>query len=342
MQFKTKNYQEITHLETESLLQQSRGILIGTLVLATLISLLHLSGLPLGFVIGLDIILTTVFVMVRFFSDFFFENKYLGHTVLILTSIVAIFPVIWILSASFKPRPEILSDLSIIPKSPTIANYVNLITEKPFLTWFGNSLFIAISTTAIGLFFATTAAFAFSQYRFPGRKIGLYAFLFTQMFPGAILIIPLYTIFKQFGMLDQYLGLIIAYSTISLPFCVWMMKGFFDTIPKSIMEAATIDGLGPFRIFYKVVIPLSLPGIAVTTFFSFITAWNEFMFANTFMTSNSKMTLPVGMKTFIAEQQTYWEFLTPAAILVTIPVLIFFIIAQKWLISGLTAGGVKG
>ena len=328
--------------EKETLLKRSKGSMIGMGILAVLIFLLFQTGLPVGFKTGIALVMVAVVIVARFFSDFMFENKAVGHTVLALSSIIAVFPVLWILSASFKPQPEILSDLGLFPGNPTLQNYKDVLTKTGFLTWFGNSIFIAIATTILGLFFATTAAFAFSQYRFPGRRAGLYAFLFTQMFPGAILIIPLYAIFSNMKMLNSYLGLIIAYATISLPYCVWMMKGFFDTIPQSIMEAAKIDGLSTFGIFYKVVLPLSLPGVAVTAFFSFITAWNEFMFANTFMTSSGKMTLPVGLKTFIAEQRTYWEYLTPSAILMTLPLLLFFLFAQKWLISGLTAGGVKG
>lgn len=334
------NHLEIN--EQESILKQSKGLLVTFAVLGVLMLLLFQTGLPVGFKAGLGILALLIVLLVRFFSDFMFENRALGHAVLIFGSLIAVFPVLWILSASFKPQPEILTDMGFFPANPTFKNYTDLLTTRPFMTWFMNSVFIAFATTLTGLFFATTAAFAFSQYRFPGRRTGLYAFLFTQMFPGAILIIPLYAIIKNLGLYDTYFGLIIAYSTISLPYCVWMMKGFFDTIPQSIMEAAKIDGLSTFGIFYKVVLPLSLPGIAVTAFFSFITAWNEFMFANTFMASSGKMTLPVGLKTFIAEQRTYWEFLTPSAILMTLPLLLFFLIAQKWLISGLTAGGVKG
>ncbi|RYX88812.1 carbohydrate ABC transporter permease [bacterium] len=137
-------------------------------------------------------------------------------------------------------------------------------------------------------------------------------------------------------------GLLIAYSTISLPFCVWMLKSFFDTIPKSLEEAAMIDGLTSFGTFWKIILPLSLPGLSVTAFFSFITAWNEFMFALTFMSTSEHYTLPVGLRTFVFEFNTDWHYMAAGAIIVSLPVLIFFFIAQKFLISGLTSGGVKG
>jgi len=162
------------------------------------------------------------------------------------------------------------------------------------------------------------------------------------MFPGVILIVPLYNIMSRMGLLNQYWGLILAYSSVSLPFCVFMLKGFFDTIPRELEEAALVDGMGAWGTFYRIAFPLSIPGIAVTAFFSFITAWNEFMFALTFMTRQSMYTLPVGLRTFVFEFRTDWHLMSAGAIIVTIPVLIFFLFAQKYLVSGLTAGGVKG
>jgi arabinogalactan oligomer/maltooligosaccharide transport system permease protein len=211
-----------------------------------------------------------------------------------------------------------------------------------FWKWLGNSVFIAIITTIVGLILASTTAYAFSRFEFKGKKGLLFSFLLTQMFPGAILIVPLYNIIKNMGLLNTYTGLLIAYSTISLPFCVWMLKSFFDTIPKSLEEAAMIDGLTSFGTFWRIILPLSLPGLAVTAFFSFITAWNEFMFALTFMSTTDHYTLPVGLRTFVFEFNTDWNYMAAGAIIVSLPVLIFFFIAQRYLVSGLTTGGVKG
>lgn len=271
-------------------------------------------------------------------------ERWWQHIVLILACLWSVFPVLWVLSASLQSKEVITSNrMTLWPAGGvTLANYAQLLTDTPFLLWFGNSVLVAAATTVVGLFLAATAAFAFSQLRFPGRKTGLWLFLFVQMFPGAVLLLPLFMILSWCRLLDSYLGLIIAYTTVSLPFCVWMLKSFFDTVPRAILEAAEIDGLTPVQTFYKIVLPLSLPGLAVTGFFSFITAWNEFMFANTFLFDSRKMTLAVGLKTFLSEKQNYWELLTPGAILVTLPVLLFFVVAQRWLISGLTAGAVKG
>ncbi|MFN8575425.1 MAG: carbohydrate ABC transporter permease [Candidatus Sericytochromatia bacterium] len=267
------------------------------------------------------------------------------HLILIFASIISVFPIIWILSTSFKFKEDVLKPgIELIPSNPTLSNYEHVLSMDNFIfwKWLGNSVMIAIVTTIIGLFLASTTAYAFSRFEFKGKKFLLFSYLLTQMFPGAILIVPLYNIIKNMGLLNSYTGLLIAYSTISLPFCVWMLKSFFDTIPKSLEEAAMIDGLTSFGTFWKIILPLSLPGLSVTAFFSFITAWNEFMFALTFMSTSEHYTLPVGLRTFVFEFNTDWHYMAAGAIIVSLPVLIFFFISQKFLISGLTAGGVKG
>lgn len=267
------------------------------------------------------------------------------HLTLIFASLVSVFPIIWILSTSFKFKEDVLKPgIEIIPSNPTLSNYEHVLSMDNFIfwKWLGNSVMIAVITTIVGLFLASTTAYAFSRFEFKGKKFFLFSYLLTQMFPGAILIVPLYNIIKNVGLLNSYTGLLIAYSTISLPFCVWMLKSFFDTIPKSLEEAAMIDGLTSFGTFWKIILPLSLPGLSVTAFFSFITAWNEFMFALTFMSTAEHYTLPVGLRTFVFEFNTDWHYMAAGAIIVSLPVLIFFFIAQKFLISGLTSGGVKG
>lgn len=272
-------------------------------------------------------------------------ENWVVHGVLILFCIWSVFPVVWILSTSFKFRKDIFTtDIHLIPPQFTLKNYSYLLTFENglFLKWIKNSVMVAGLTTLWGVFLAATCAYAFSRFQFRGKKQGLGLFLLSQMFPGVILIVPLYNIMSRMGLLNQYWGLILAYSSVSLPFCVFMLKGFFDTIPRELEEAALVDGMGAWGTFYRIALPLSIPGIAVTAFFSFITAWNEFMFALTFMTRQSMYTLPVGLRTFVFEFRTDWHLMSAGAIIVTIPVLIFFLFAQKYLVSGLTAGGVKG
>jgi arabinogalactan oligomer / maltooligosaccharide transport system permease protein len=170
----------------------------------------------------------------------------------------------------------------------------------------------------------------------------LLSFLITQMFPGVILLIPLYNLFVSLGLYDNIFGLVIAYATTALPFSVWMLRNFFDAVPKELDEAARVDGLGPFRTFWRIVLPLTIPGIAVVGFFNFMASWNEFMMAFTILQSDSNLTLPVGIQRFVFQTGADWQYLTAAAVLVTIPVLVIFIWAQRYLISGLTGGSVKG
>jgi arabinogalactan oligomer/maltooligosaccharide transport system permease protein len=267
------------------------------------------------------------------------------HAILILAAAWSVFPVLWILSTSFKPAQEVFSStIHFIPQHATLQNYQYILTHEHgiFMTWFANSLLIAAATTAAGVFLAATAAYAFSRFRFAGKRPLLFSFLLAQMFPGALLVVPLYSLMKSYGLLNSYLGLVVAYTTTSLPFCVMMLKGFFDTIPLELEEAAYLDGLTSFGTFWRIVMPLSLPGLAVTALYSFLTAWNEFMFALTFMNREELYTLPVGLQIYVNQFQTDWHYMSAGAILITLPVMIVFYCSQKYLVSGLTAGGTKG
>ncbi len=271
------------------------------------------------------------------------KPEWWSYAILVIAAFIAVFPVFWIFSTSFKPATEVLSpELTILPKTFTTGNYAEVLDGGNFWRWMWNSVSVALCTTVIGIALASTTAYAVSRFSFAGKKPVLFAFLVAQMFPGAILIVPLYNIMKDLALLNTFTGLVIAYSTLSLPFSVWMLKGFFDAIPVSLEEAAMIDGMSAFGTFFRIILPLSLPGLAVTGFFSFITAWNEFMFALTFMTGESNYTLPVGLRTYVFEFNTAWHLMAAGAIIVTIPVLVVFLVAQRFLISGLTSGGVKG
>ncbi|WP_139491449.1 sugar ABC transporter permease [Brevibacillus dissolubilis] len=269
------------------------------------------------------------------------------HVLLVIASIIAVGPVVWILSTSFKTEQEIFAgstDINFIPNEFTTSNYEHVLTANNgmFLTWLTNSVIIAVLTTILGVFLSATAAYALSRFKFIGKNMVNYSFLLTQMFPGSLLVIPLYKIVDSMGLLNSYLGLILAYSTVAVPFCVMMLKNFFDTIPYELEEAARVDGLSPFGTFWRIVLPLALPGLAITAFFSFITAWNEFLIALTFMTTESMYTLPIGLQQFVNQFRTDWHYMSAGAIIVTLPILIVFLLAQRFLISGLTSGGTKG
>ena len=263
------------------------------------------------------------------------------HATLILASIIAIGPIVWVLLSSFKPREWVnSSDLSLF-KEPTIANYEYVLTETNFPRWILNSVIVAAFTMAIGVFMAATTGYALSRFRFPGRRQLMLVFLVTQMFPVAILIVPIYVIMARLGLINTLAALVIAYLTIAVPFCAWMLKGYFDSISTSLDEAAQMDGCGPFATFWRVILPLARPGVAVTAFFTFLTAWGEVAYASAFIQTDSKFTLSYGLQQFVPRFNPQWHYLTASAVLITIPAALVFFFAQRHLISGLTAGGTK-
>jgi arabinogalactan oligomer/maltooligosaccharide transport system permease protein len=269
-------------------------------------------------------------------------RRVLTHAVLIIFVVWSVTPVIWTFLTSLKPASQIFSTQIELIADPSLDNYVALFTRGDFLRWGFNSLVVAGLTTVLGVFLAASTAYAISRFRYRGRSASLYVFLVAQMFPAIILLVPLYRTFVSLGLLDTPWSLVLSYSTFAIPFCILMLKSYFDTIPYEIEEAGRVDGLGVFGSFYRIVIPLSVPGLAVTAFYSFITAWNEFLFARAFLTNRDAMTLPVGMSTFIDPLNQPWGLLTAGSVIISIPVMILFYVAQRYLISGMTTGGVKG
>jgi arabinogalactan oligomer / maltooligosaccharide transport system permease protein len=273
----------------------------------------------------------------------------LTHATLVMCVILTLYPLLIVLRIAFSPGDTgANASLSPIPREWSFDNFAAVLgaTSARGEWLFGrqllNSVVVAAATTLLGIFLATTAAYAFSRFRFAGRKAGLMAFLVSQMFPGVLTMVPLYLILDALGLLNASLGLIIVYATTAIPFCVWMLKGYFDTIPKDLEESAIMDGASQFTVFWKIILPLSMPAVAVTALFSFMTAWNEFVLAFTFMEEPTSFTLPVTIYNYVGEQSVEWGKFAAASLIVSIPVMALFFALQKNLVGGLTAGGVKG
>ncbi|MFD0152074.1 sugar ABC transporter permease [Streptomyces sp. NPDC055721] len=262
------------------------------------------------------------------------------HVTLIVASVIAVFPVLWVLLTSLKPA--MYATTTDFFKETTLENYTNLLRDTPFLTWFGNSLLVAGLTTVVGVFISATTGYAVSRFRFPGKRGLMWTLLITQMFPVAVLIVPIYNIMSSMGLLNQPVGLVITYLTIAVPFCAWMMKGFFDTIPREIDESGYVDGLTPFGTFWRLILPLAKPGIAVTAFYSFITAWGEVAYASAFMVGDENLTLAGGLQKFVNQYGAQWGPMSAASVLIAVPAALVFLFAQRHLVTGMSAGAVKG
>lgn len=280
------------------------------------------------------------------------------HLFLLFMVLVTVYPILWVLTVAFSGQqslmfielpaePTGLDRLRAImpwPAQVSLQNFVDVFTQQPFGRWLLNSALVAGATTLAGVFLACTAAYAFSRFKFPGRRAGMMSFLVSQMFPGTLTLVPLYIIIVEWLHLgSNYLGLILIYATTAIPFCVWMLKGYFDTIPRELEESALMDGASSAMIFWKIILPLSKPAVAVTALFSFMTAWNEFILALTIMDKEAMYTAPVGLRFFVggfAEQQ--WGYFAAGSIVAALPVMLLFLFLQRFLISGLTAGAVKG
>jgi arabinogalactan oligomer/maltooligosaccharide transport system permease protein len=264
------------------------------------------------------------------------------HSTLVLATFIALFPVVWVLFSSLKPQAYIQRSTIALIDHPTLENYRHVLLDTSFPRWFLNSVVVAAFTMIIGISMSATAGYALARFNFAGKRGLMWVFLLTQMFPVAILIVPIYTIMARLGLIDTKLSLIIAYCTVAVPFCAWMMKGYFETIPRELDEAAALDGLGPFATFWRVILPLARPGLAVTAFYTFLTAWGEVAYAIAFIQTDTNLTLGAGLQQFVPRFNPQWDLLTAGAILITIPAGIVFFFAQKHLVAGLTAGGTKG
>ena len=224
----------------------------------------------------------------------------------------------------------------------SLKSYLTLFTKTDFLLWARNSLLISLLVTLTGVVFASTGGYALSRFKFKGREFGMTALLTTQMFPATMLLLPFFILLSYLGLINSYIGLIVIYSSTALPFCIWQMKGYYDTIPPSLEESARLDGCTRFQAFYKVILPLSTPALVITALFSFMASWSEYVVAAIILQDPKLYTLPLGLKSFQASLSTQWGLYAAGAVVVSIPVTILFISLSQYLVSGLTMGSVKG
>lgn len=279
------------------------------------------------------------------------------HLILAVAVLGTLYPILWVVTIAFSGKQslaiaDVPPDATVLdrvravvpwPETFSVASFVSVLTDQPFAQWLVNSVIVAAATTVLGVFLACTAGYAFSRFRFPGRRAGLMSFLVSQMFPGTLTLIPLYIILvKWLGLGSTRIALVLVYATIAIPFCVWMLKGYFDTIPRELEESAIMDGASPGTVFLKIILPLAKPAVAVTALFSFMTSWNEFILAATLMDKETMYTAPVGLRFFVGGFSQQWGYFAAGSIIVSIPVVLVFLFLQKYLVSGLTAGAVKG
>jgi ABC-type glycerol-3-phosphate transport system permease component len=270
------------------------------------------------------------------------KRKWLFLLVGLVIVFIVDFPILTIVLNSFRTTENILSSHSVIPIQPTLANYVYINTRTHFGVFLINSAIVALASTMIGIVLASLAGFAMS--RFKGRVLSGYdqALLLVQMFPLILAIIPLFIFFRRMNMVNNYIPVILVYTVTQLPFATWMLRSYFDSIPKELDEAATVDGASPLRTFVQIILPLTLPGIAAVAIFSFLFSYNEFFISSVFLRDESRMTIPVGIQSFMQQYGTDWGSLMASATLAMVPTLILFLFIQKFMIAGATAGSVKG
>ncbi len=259
----------------------------------------------------------------------------------------SLLPMVWMLMTSLRTQ---FAALQFPPdwfvRNPTLENYLELLSPardvgREFLRYLVNSIWVSSASTLLGLIVAIPAAYAFSRFRFPGRNLLFYSVLLRNMFPAVVFLMPLFIMMRWLGLVNTQTSLILTYLTFGLPLSIWLLKGFYDNIPVQLEQAARIDGASRFQAFILIVLPLSSPGIIATAIYAFIQAWNEYVYALTFLNDETKLTLPVGLQHFFTEYATNWPGLMAAAFIMSVPVVVAFLVLQKYFVRALTEGAVK-
>ena len=269
--------------------------------------------------------------------------RWIGNGLLVVLLVWTLVPFYWMVATSLKKDKEIYGfEATLIPRQPTLANYTRLFAATPFVKYLRNSTIIAVGTTVLSLVFGCLGAYALARLRFPGRTLIARGLVFTYLVPPALLFIPLFTVISTLRLVDTHEGLILTYLSFSVPFCTWLLMGYFRSVPLELEEAALVDGCSRLGTLFRIVLPMSLPALAVVAFFSFTQSWNEFLYANVFVNSVEVRTITTGLTLFIVEDVFFWGPMMGASFLSTLPPLVMYLIFQRWVVKGLTLGAVKG
>jgi multiple sugar transport system permease protein len=265
-----------------------------------------------------------------------------GYLVLALLLVWTLGPLYWMVTTSFKVPNEIYgASLSLWPHQPTLENFAILFRKTPYLLYFRNSMVVSSATTLLSLIFAALAAYALTRFRFPGRDLLAQGLVYTYLMPTSMLFIPLLSILMAVGLQDTRTGLVWAYLGFTVPFCTWLLMGYFMSIPIELEEAGLVDGCSRLGVLVRIVLPVTLPALAVVAFFSFTLAWNEYLYASVFLSNVNVRTIPTGIPSFIVEDVFFWGPMMASTLLSAIPPLVVYFVFQRLLIAGLTAGAVK-
>ncbi len=260
----------------------------------------------------------------------------------VIFGLVSVFPLLYMVSLSFQPTGDILTSTPVlIPSHPTFVNYVQAWTEGSFSQFFVNSMIVALGTVAITVVVASLAAFAFARYHFPLKEVIFYVFLAALAVPGVELIIPQYLLVLRLHLTDSLVGLVLIYASENLPFSIFLLRGFFEAVPRDLEESFRLDGASSLRVLTGLIAPLSAPALAVVAMFTFNFAWEEFVIALTLINSPAHRTMPIGLNFFITEHTTQWGPLFAGSVIATIPSLIVYLISQRWFQRGVSLGGIR-
>ncbi len=269
--------------------------------------------------------------------------RWVGNGLLVMMLVWTLVPFYWMVVTSVKKDKEIYGfEATLVPRQPTLANYTRLFAKTPFVLYLRNSAIIAISTTLLSLVFATLGAYALARLRFPGRALIARGLVFTYLVPPALLFIPLFAVMSVLRLIDTHQGLVLAYLSFAVPFSTWLLMGYFRSVPVELEEAALVDGCTRLGSLVRVILPMSLPALAVVAFFAFTQSWNEFLYANVFVNSVEVRTVTTGLTLFIVEDVFFWGPMMGASFLSALPPLVLYLIFQRWVVKGLTLGAVKG